>query len=156
MNQAEQTTEMHDVDVDVIAHSINSIQLASETLKRKGAIGTLEEVLVQNMPQVTSDQPNMAGLDAYVKGQQDFIKGFSFDTKLPDAWPHKTKEYWRSGWRKQASEFSRMYKDMKDVLERAPEIEAALTKAGKIRLANKFKKLFTPPSEEGRSVTQTA
>lgn len=153
MAQAEQTAEMHDVDVEIISHSINSIQHASETLKRKGAIRTLEEVLTQNMPRISTETPSIAGLDAYIKGQQDFIKGFSLETKLPESWPHKTKEYWKSGWRQQASVFAGMYKDMKEVLEHAPEIEAALLMAGKKRLANKFKKLITPPtpSEEGRS-----
>jgi hypothetical protein len=139
--------------INAISHAVNSIHIASATLKRAGAIGTLEDALMENMPSAPSDEPNIKSITAYAQGERDYLKGVDYNAPLPkhctNAKDHK------AGWLNMARTQCAMYHDLKTILEKAPELERILTKAGKNRLANLFKKLTTTtPSEEGRSVMQ--
>lgn len=142
--------KMRDVEVDVVTHSINSIQHASDTLKRIGAIETLEESLWQSMPRTPNGEPKINSITAYSMGQQAYLKGTDYHTPLPKYFTHELD--YKAGWLNMARTQCAMYKDLKTILEQSPAIEEALRNAGKLRLANHFKKLTTPPpSEEGRS-----
>lgn len=144
-----QANKLDSIDHDVITHAITSIQLAADTLKRKGALKTLEDTLDACRPPSQPIEANVRSITAYSQGQQDYLKGVDYTN--PPQHIANLKD-WQKGWRDIARNQCAMYHDLQAILEKSPEIEAALRGAGKVRLANMFQKLFTPPlSEEGRS-----